>query len=186
MLPSVGNERQHAPHRIQQNPNYNPQNMAYVNISSDGAKAVGPIGLKRAEKELIMRRYKNPHYQNDSINRVALIYGQQNQHANSYDRQYVGNNDPMGGPQMMPGNSGGSGQGRGYHGGGINMGNGSYQSPYLVSVNGDGLGGNSRHGNNAINIIRRSNKNYLDELKNQNSGYQVRLPKITNLNIQNH
>lgn len=86
MLPGVGNERQHAPHRIQQNPNYNPQNMAYVNISSDGAKAVGPIGLKRAEKELIMRRYKNPHYQNDSINRVALIYGQQNQHANSYDR----------------------------------------------------------------------------------------------------
>jgi len=27
--------------------------MAYVNISSDGAKAVGPIGLKRAERELI-------------------------------------------------------------------------------------------------------------------------------------
>jgi hypothetical protein len=48
--------------------------MAYVNISSDGAKPVGPIGLKRAEKELIMRRYKN-HYQNDNINRVALIYG---------------------------------------------------------------------------------------------------------------
>jgi len=36
-----------------------------------------------------------------------------------------------------------------------------------------------------MNIIRRS-KNYLDELKNQNSGYQVRLPKITNLNKQNH
>ena len=32
---------------------------------------------KRAEKELIMRRYKNAyHHQNDNINRVALIYGQ--------------------------------------------------------------------------------------------------------------
>jgi len=27
--------------------------MAYVNISSDGAKSIGPIGLKKAEKELI-------------------------------------------------------------------------------------------------------------------------------------
>jgi hypothetical protein len=55
----------------------NSQNMAYVNISSDGAKPVGPIGLKRAEKELIMRRYKyNHHHPNDNINRVALIYGQ--------------------------------------------------------------------------------------------------------------
>ena len=34
-----------------------PSNMAYVNISSEGNKPVGPIGLKRAEKELIMRRY---------------------------------------------------------------------------------------------------------------------------------
>ena len=40
----------------------NPNNMAYVNISSDGAKPVGPIGLKRAEKELIMRRYKYNHH----------------------------------------------------------------------------------------------------------------------------
>lgn len=61
------------------------QNMAYVNISSDGAKPVGPIGLKRAEKELIMRRYKYNHHQNDNINRVALIYGQQHQY-NSHDR----------------------------------------------------------------------------------------------------
>jgi hypothetical protein len=36
--------------------------MAYVNISSDGAKPVGPIGLKRAEKELNMRRYKNAYH----------------------------------------------------------------------------------------------------------------------------
>jgi hypothetical protein len=54
----------------------NNQSMAYVNISSDGAKPVGPIGLKRAEKELIMRRYKYNHHQNDNMNRVALIYGQ--------------------------------------------------------------------------------------------------------------
>jgi len=62
------------------------QNMAYVNISSDGAKPVGPIGLKRAEKELIMRRYKYNHHQNDNINRVALIYGQQHHQYNSHDR----------------------------------------------------------------------------------------------------
>jgi hypothetical protein len=65
MLPSVmsnGELRRHG-------------NMAYVNISSDGAKPVGPIGLKRAEKELIMRRYKYNHHQQDNINRVALIYG---------------------------------------------------------------------------------------------------------------
>jgi hypothetical protein len=36
--------------------------MAYINTSSDGAKPVGPIGLKRAEKELIMRRYKNNYH----------------------------------------------------------------------------------------------------------------------------
>lgn len=36
-------------------------NMAYVNISTDGAKPVGPIGLKKAEKDLIMRRYKYNH-----------------------------------------------------------------------------------------------------------------------------
>jgi hypothetical protein len=52
------------------------QNMAYVNISQEGNKPVGPIGLKRAEKELIMRRYKNAyHNQHDNVNRVALIYG---------------------------------------------------------------------------------------------------------------
>lgn len=63
--------------------------MAYVNISSEGAKPIGPIGLKKAEKDLIMRRYKNAYHQNDNINRVALIYGQQPQY-NSQDRQYIG------------------------------------------------------------------------------------------------
>ena len=49
-------------------------NVAYINISGDGAKMVGPIGLKKAEKELIMRRYKYNHQQ-DSMQRVAMIYG---------------------------------------------------------------------------------------------------------------
>lgn len=51
--------------------------MAYVNISSDGAKMLGGIGLKKAEKDLIMRRYKYNHQQssNDQLNRVAVIYG---------------------------------------------------------------------------------------------------------------
>lgn len=38
--------------------------------------------------------------------------------------------------------------------------------------------------NNPVNIVRRS-KNYLDDLKNQNSGYQVRLPRLTNMNKAN-
>jgi hypothetical protein len=40
----------------------NNQNMAYVNVSSNGAKDVGGVGLKRAEKDLIMRRYKNNYH----------------------------------------------------------------------------------------------------------------------------
>ena len=65
---------------------YNQQNLAYVNVSKAGNEPVGPIGLKRAEKELIMRRYKNAYMQNDSMNRVALIYGQQHPSYNSHDR----------------------------------------------------------------------------------------------------
>jgi len=147
--------------------------MAYVNISSDGAKPVGPIGLKRAEKELIMRRYKyNHHHPNDNINRVALIYGQQHPQYNSHDRQYL--NDLQGIGNRVVG-----GPVAGYYNPTNN------HSPYLVSVGSDGAGG--RHGaNNAVNIVRRS-KNYLDELKhNSNSGYQVRLPKISNMNKNNH
>ena len=53
------------------------------------------------------------------------------------------------------------------------------QSPYLMSIE-----GNVR-GNNAVNIIRRS-KNYLDEVKNSNSGYQVRLPQLSKLNRNSH
>lgn len=78
-----------------------------------------------------------------------------------------------------PGNRGGY-----YIQSGSNLGgNGSYQSPYLMSMAGDGMT-NSRHGG-AANVIRRG-RNYLEEYKNSNSGYQVRLPKITNLNKQNH
>ena len=50
------------------------KNLAYINITGEGAKQVGPIGLKKAEKELILRRYKYNHNV-DNIQRVALIYG---------------------------------------------------------------------------------------------------------------
>ena len=67
MLPNVGSNsnselsgqisyNKNTRHMIPRQPNINSNNgMAYVNISSDGNKPVGPIGLKRAEKELIMR-----------------------------------------------------------------------------------------------------------------------------------
>lgn len=51
--------------------------MAYINIIGEGAKPVGVIGLKKAEKDLIMRRYKYNHV-GDNISRVALIYGNNN------------------------------------------------------------------------------------------------------------
>lgn len=50
--------------------------MAYINISSDGQRLVGPLGLKKAEQELIKRRYKYSYNNQDSISRVALVYGQ--------------------------------------------------------------------------------------------------------------
>lgn len=54
--------------------------MYNLNILSDGNKPVGPIGLKKAEKELIMRRYKyNNQHPSDNINR---IYGQQKESPN--------------------------------------------------------------------------------------------------------
>ena len=48
--------------------------MIQLNVSSEGAKPVGPLALKRAEKELIMRRYKYNH-SNDPNNRISLVYG---------------------------------------------------------------------------------------------------------------
>lgn len=36
--------------------------MAYINISNDGQRLVGPLGIKKAEQELIKRRYKQHHY----------------------------------------------------------------------------------------------------------------------------
>jgi hypothetical protein len=38
--------------------------MAYINITGEGAKVVGPIGLKKVEKDLILRRYKYNHHPN--------------------------------------------------------------------------------------------------------------------------
>jgi len=62
---------------LQRKPRVNyPGGMAYINISSEGQRLVGPLGLKKAEQELIKRRYKYPHYQpQESISRVALVYG---------------------------------------------------------------------------------------------------------------
>jgi len=61
------------------NNQYNPNNLALINVSSDNAKAVGPMGIKRAEQELIRRRYnnKNNHhgYPIENINQVGLFYG---------------------------------------------------------------------------------------------------------------
>ena len=72
------------------------------------------------------------------MNRVALIYGQQHPGYNSHDRQYDGR----------------------YH----VQNNGSYNSPYLVSVAGDGLV-NNKYGGGGVNIARKG-KNYLEEMRN--------------------
>jgi len=40
--------------------------IAYINITGD-ARPVGQLGLKKAEKDLIMRRYKYNHQTNDNI-----------------------------------------------------------------------------------------------------------------------
>jgi hypothetical protein len=52
--------------------------MAYINVSSDGNRLVGPLGLKKAEQDLIKRRYKQQHYHqpSDPLSRVAYVYGQ--------------------------------------------------------------------------------------------------------------
>jgi hypothetical protein len=48
--------------------------IAYINITGD-SRPVGPIGIKKTEKDLIMRRYKYNHQVADNIQRVAHIYG---------------------------------------------------------------------------------------------------------------
>ena len=80
--PQSYREHQNALINMQRKPRVNyPGNMAYINISSDGQRLVGPLGLKKAEQELIKRRYKYQHYSNnDQISRVALVYGQGNSH----------------------------------------------------------------------------------------------------------
>eukprot|EP00352_Strombidinopsis_acuminata_P003412 CAMPEP_0176402742 /NCGR_PEP_ID=MMETSP0126-20121128/49535_1 /TAXON_ID=141414 ORGANISM="Strombidinopsis acuminatum, Strain SPMC142" /NCGR_SAMPLE_ID=MMETSP0126 /ASSEMBLY_ACC=CAM_ASM_000229 /LENGTH=93 /DNA_ID=CAMNT_0017780569 /DNA_START=794 /DNA_END=1075 /DNA_ORIENTATION=- len=47
--------------------NYNRggSNLVSVNVSSDGNRLVGPLGLKKAEQELIKRRYKYMHGDRD-------------------------------------------------------------------------------------------------------------------------
>lgn len=51
------------------------KSLNYINITGD-ARPTGVLGIKKAEKDLIMRRYKYNHQMNDNIQRVALIYGQ--------------------------------------------------------------------------------------------------------------
>ena len=91
--------------------------MAYINISNDGNRLVGPLGLKKAEQELIKRRYKYQHYSNnqDTISRVALVYGQNGTNSGgSLPRQ--GTQDSQG---ISQGNAGGYGYSGNYNGGGI-------------------------------------------------------------------
>jgi len=52
------------------------KNMAYIGVTENGASPVNAaIGLKRAEKELIMRRYNAQNNRINSLNRVAVAYG---------------------------------------------------------------------------------------------------------------
>jgi hypothetical protein len=54
-IPRVGNNSKHA----------------YIGVLGDGAQQVGALGLNKAEKELIMRRYKaGVHGQSSSLNRI--------------------------------------------------------------------------------------------------------------------
>jgi hypothetical protein len=45
------------PQLYQKKPRAYPGNMAYINISREDNRPVGPLGLKKAEQELIKRRY---------------------------------------------------------------------------------------------------------------------------------
>lgn len=81
--------------------------MAYLNVSHEGNKPIGPIGLKKAEKDLIMRRYKAQQhlgYKQDSANRLAVVYGNQAPTYNSQDRGQAGHytlkNKAVGGYDM--------------------------------------------------------------------------------------
>ena len=77
-LPSLADQQNHSQSR---------KNLAYINITGDGAKPVGYLGLKKAEKDLIMRRYKYNHHVSDHIQRVALIYGNPHAPSNSHSNQ---------------------------------------------------------------------------------------------------
>lgn len=57
---------------------------------------MGYLGLKKAEKDLIMRRYNYKHHASDHIQRVAMIYGNgtslppnQGASGNHYQYNYV-------------------------------------------------------------------------------------------------
>lgn len=72
-LPSIQQSLTKSPsnYNLQEAPQ--PQQMAYINISSDGYRPVGPLGLKKAEQDLIKRRYKQS-YQNVDYTREQQSY----------------------------------------------------------------------------------------------------------------
>ena len=53
----------------------NNSNLVSVNVSNDGNRLVGPLGLKKAEQELIKRRYKYMHGDRENISRIPLVQG---------------------------------------------------------------------------------------------------------------
>jgi len=55
--------------------------MALININMEGNQLVGPLGIKKAEQELIKRRYKQPYISQADLSlppqasRISQVYG---------------------------------------------------------------------------------------------------------------
>lgn len=53
-------------------PRINNSKHTYIGVLGDRSQMMGPIGINKAEKELIQRRYKaNAHGQASSLNRIS-------------------------------------------------------------------------------------------------------------------
>ena len=129
------------------------KNLAYINISGDGAKPVGYLGLRKAEKDLIMRRYKQNHH--DPLHRVALIYGNGQGQGNQPQYHYsYGGHNAIYSPYL------------------------ANQMPHSIIQN----GGATNNGGNSYGIIKR-NKYAVSPImeEGQTVGGQaaIRLPKIS-------
>jgi hypothetical protein len=93
--------------------------MAYINIGTEGHRPVGPLGIKKAEQELIKRRYKQQHYVQSPEMQEAMnaANGPQLRVSQNYDangsprekepRQYISPNQYY--HYMQGGNSGANG-----------------------------------------------------------------------------